>query len=334
MFVKAILKNNRGVALLLAVTVVSLLIAATVQFSKEMRQELMSSANSLSINTLGIMVKSGYNLAAAVLLAEDDDNQADTLQESWALLENQEMSQLYPRTILSVAIEDLGGRIPLNSLLGSSDGGDDVAAQRTGEVLKRLLLSEDVVEVTEERADLIIAAIANWVDKDDEEDGLESTESSFYRGLQPSYASKNKPMEFVEELLLIRGITRELYYGDRDHLGLRDLVTVHGTEGTININTAPKAVLKALSSAMSDDLADQLIAFREDEKNRDQLGNSMWYTNVLPGDVVIENGLLVTGSSFYRITARAENNGIEKTLSATVQKQTDKTLTTLNRRLE
>jgi general secretion pathway protein K len=332
-------KNNRGVALILAVAVISLLIAVTVQFSKEMRQELMSSANGLSINTLEIMAKSGYNLAEAVLQADvsKEEVAGDTLQDNWAILKDQEMSPLYQTATLDIAITDLSGRVQLNSLLGSADGGDDAIAARTAALLKRLLLSEDLPEVTAEQADLIIQAISNWIDKDDDdEEGFESTESSFYRGLQPSYASKNGPMEFVEELLLIRGITRLLYYGNEEFVGLRDLVTVHGTDGTINLNTAPKAVLKAMSPSLNEALAAQLVAFREDEKNRELLNGKMWYEKVLPGDVVMEinSDMLVTESTFFQIIARAENNGMGKILSATVQRKPDKTIGVLSRRLE
>ena len=331
-------KNNQGVALLLAVSVVSLLIAVTVQFSKQMRQELMSSANTLSINTLEIMVKSGYNLAEAVLQADGQKEEvaADTLQDNWATLQDHELSALYPATTLKVAIRDLSGRVQLNSLLGSADGGDDVIAQKTAVLLKRLLLSEDLAEVTTEQAELIVTAITNWIDKNDEDDGLESTESSYYAGLQPSYASKNGPMEFVEELLLIRGISKTLYYGNEELLGLRDLVTVQGTDGKINMNTAPKAILKVMSPSMNEDLAAQLITFREDENNRELLNDKMWIANVLPGDVVMEfdSDMVVTESTFFQIIARAEKNGMEKVLSSTVQRQPDKTVISLSRRIE
>lgn len=332
-------KNNRGVALLLAVAVVSLLIAVTVQFSIQMRQELMSSSNGLSINTLGIIVKSGYNLAEAVLQADisKEEIAVDTLQDSWATLKDQEMTSLYPTATLGVEISDLSGKVQLNSLLGSADGGDDAIAQRTAALLKGLLISEDLPEVTPEQADLIIKAIRDWTDADDEEqEGLESTESSFYRGLQPSYTSKNSPMEFVEELLLIRGISKVLYYGNEEFSGLRDLVTVHGTDGTININTAPKSVLKALSPSMNEGLAAQLVAYREDEKNRELLNEKTWYTKELPGDVAmdIDSSMVVTESTFFQIISRAEHNGMEKVLSATVQREPDKTITILSRRLE
>jgi general secretion pathway protein K len=332
-------KNNRGVALLLAVAVISLLIAVTVQFSKEMRQELMSSSNALSINTLEIMAKSGYNLAEAVLREDGSQEEVavDTLQDSWATLKDQDMSRLYQSATLDIAIRDLSGRVQLNSLLGGSDGGDDAIAQKTAILLENLLLSEDLPEVTAEQADLIVKAIRDWIDSDDEEqEGIESTESSFYGGLQPSYASKNGPMEFIEELLLIRGISKLLYYGNEEFVGLRDLVTVHGTDGTININTAPKAVLKSLSPSINEDYATQLIAYREDANNRDLLSGKKWYDKVLPGDIVMEidSDMLVTESSFFQIISRAENNGMEKVLSATVQRQPDKTITLMNRRLE
>lgn len=329
----SLFKNNQGVALLLAVSVISLLIAVTVQFNRDTRLELFSSANALSINSLGIMAKSGYNLAEA-LIREDDEDNVDTLLDTWALPGEQRISELYPTASLTTRVEDLSGRLQLNSLLGTADGGDDVVAQRTREILLRLLLSDDLAEVSPEQAELIVNAISDWIDQDEEERGLESTESSFYRGLQPSYVSRNGPMVYKEELLLIRGVSRTLYFGNSEYQGLQDLVTVHGSDGTININTAPKALLKAMSPNMNEDFAIQLDEFRSENVNLEQLGDKLWYTTVVPGDVTFNSATTVTRSSFFQITSRAENGGVEKQLSVVLQRQPDAEINILTRKLE
>jgi type II secretory pathway component PulK len=62
--------------------------------------------------------------------------------------------------------------------------------------------------MTEDVAD----AILDWLDSDDEERPL-GAETGYYSGLSPAYAAKNGPLETVEELLLVRGVTPELLFG-------------------------------------------------------------------------------------------------------------------------
>ncbi|MFN0020533.1 MAG: type II secretion system protein GspK [Pirellulaceae bacterium] len=73
-------------------------------------------------------------------------------------------------------------------------------------------------EMTEEVAD----AILDWLDEDDEAREL-GAEVSYYSGLSPPYAPKNGPLETVEELLLVRGVTPQLLFGmDTNRNGMID----------------------------------------------------------------------------------------------------------------
>jgi hypothetical protein len=72
--------------------------------------------------------------------------------------------------------------------------------------------------MTEEIAD----AILDWVDADEEvrEYGVEG---GFYAGQNPSYYAKNGPIDSLDELLLIRGVTPELLFGlDTNRNGILD----------------------------------------------------------------------------------------------------------------
>ena len=62
--------------------------------------------------------------------------------------------------------------------------------------------------MTEDIAD----AIMDWLDTDEEPREL-GAEIEYYSGLSPPYAPKNGPLETVEELLLVRGVTPELLFG-------------------------------------------------------------------------------------------------------------------------
>jgi hypothetical protein len=68
----------------------------------------------------------------------------------------------------------------------------------------------------------LIAAIRDWIDADsDIRPG--GAESETYEALQPPYAAKNGPLESLDELLLVRGVTPQLLYGeDANRNGLLD----------------------------------------------------------------------------------------------------------------
>lgn len=72
--------------------------------------------------------------------------------------------------------------------------------------------------MTEDVAD----AILDWIDED--EDAREyGCESEYYQGLDPPYCAKNGPLDTLEELMLVRGVTPELLYGtDTNRNGMVD----------------------------------------------------------------------------------------------------------------
>ncbi len=325
--------NNNGVALLLAVTVISLLIALTVQFSKDMRQELIGSANYLAASKLGTMVKSGYNIGAALLQVDGGVNEIDSYHDGWAKVASDGLANLYGTGSLSINITDLGGRIQLNSLIDEQGKAGDAVSKQTRTLLKNLFLTGRLGDYGDEEIELILDSITDWIDADDDEIGIDETESSFYQSLQPSYRCKNGPIEFIEELLLIRGITTDLYYGNAEFAGLKDLVTAHGNDGKVNINTAPSLVLQALSTEMNEELAADLIEFRGDEENEEQLGGN-WYTTILPGDVNLPGAAIALSSNYFQITATAERNDMEKNLYAVVQRQAGNAIALVSRKVE
>jgi len=132
----------------------------------------------------------------------------------------------------------------------------------------------------------IIGAIQDWIDPDDTVH-LQGAESDYYQGLRPAYSAKNGPIDDLSELLLIKGITPELYWGpaysehpawafQQPHaryaaveappafpVGLVDLFTPLST-GRININTASASVLQ-LIPGVERTVAEAIVSGREGE---------------------------------------------------------------------
>ena len=113
-------------------------------------------------------------------------------------------------------------------------------------------------------------AILDWLDQDSEPNPL-GAESDFYQLYDPPYACRNGKMASIEELMLIKGITPELFFdclagtdnqqieSKNDNMNksaanntvtLSDLLTVHGDPlGRININTAHPKLIEAMLKA-------------------------------------------------------------------------------------
>jgi general secretion pathway protein K len=120
----------------------------------------------------------------------------------------------------------------------------NVNARQPG-TLEKLLTALDV-DKTER--DVISDSIEDWRDANDLA-RINGAESDYYLKLPVPYRPRNGNLQDVSELLQIKGITPELYYGHDDKPGLVDLLTVRSRGVTININTASKLVLQAVGMA-------------------------------------------------------------------------------------
>lgn len=98
----------------------------------------------------------------------------------------------------------------------------------------------------------------------------------YYLSLAPSFQARHASFEEIEELLLVRGVTPDLFYGSytRDaqgklwpHAGLRDCLSVFGSTGTFDVNTVEPAVMEAIG--IPADVAAAIVALRKAAPIRD-----------------------------------------------------------------
>ncbi len=121
----------------------------------------------------------------------------------------------------------------------------NINARQPG-ALEKLLTA---LEVDKSERDIISDSIEDWRDQNDLA-RINGAESDYYLKLPVPYRPRNGNLQDVSELLQIKGVTPELYWGHEDKPGLVDLLTVRSRGVAININTAPKLVLQAVG--MSD----------------------------------------------------------------------------------
>jgi general secretion pathway protein K len=334
------LKNDRGMALLIALTVISLIVALTLQFNKNMRFNLLASGMKSNGARLEVMARSGITIGMAVLLKDAKENEHDSLQDSWALLADEDLTPLFDAGSLTIKITDNSGKFPINSLVQTKakqqadppQQPDKTPEQATAQeqaarnVLWRLLRNEPF-KLEDSAARTIIDSLIDWLDAEDGDWEQEfGAESSYYLALDKSYPCKNGPVEFVEELLLVKGITPELLFGTDKHPGLASLLTTQGNDGQININTAAPLLLQALHEDLSREMVEDMLTFREDKNNKDKLASITWYTELLPslaGKNALKN--VTVKSNSFTISAQAGLDSAKKNIVATVHRDTQKT---------
>ncbi len=110
--------------------------------------------------------------------------------------------------------------------------------------IQRLLLA---LGTPEDQAAEITAAIVDWRSRSNQQSP--SSFDSFYLSQSPSFVARHASFEENEDLLLVKGMTADLYYGsslDGSRTGLRDCVSIYGSAGAVDINTAKLATLEAI----------------------------------------------------------------------------------------
>ena len=339
MILKNILTNNRGIALLITISITTILVAAALEYNRRARYEVISTAAVRDRLTLSYMASSGVHIARALLIKDKGESNFDSLREDWANPEKiDEIIQGIPfeNGKLSVVITDELGKIQINALARFPDSRQFNESQIL--IWERLLNGvgdEDNLK-DDSNPTAIINSVKDWLDSGDEEatTGLSGAESSYYEEQDPPYASRNGPLADLNELLLIKGITPELYYGSEDKPGLAQNMTVHGMvvgagtafnwPGRININTADAPVLAALLGTENQDLAKALYDFRQEmaaEKDVHDFSNPKWYKDITGfGDVALDNNLITVSSDVFRIKATASINDIQSSAIAVVQR--------------
>ncbi len=312
-------KDCRGFALLLTILIISLLVTLTLQFNTSMRSELYAAANMRDNTGLSAIARSGFHYALAVLFEDALETAFDSLLEPWAnpVTLSANSDAMFEEGRFEVQIMDHSGRIQINKLvqLEGPEKGKYIKGQK--DLLRRFLGSEQF-DLEPEEIDNLIDAIKDWIDPDNEATKF-GAESSYYQTLERPYSCKNAPLEFLEELLLIRGITKELFYGTEGNPGIAYYLSTHG-EGRININTASPLVLRSLSEHLDQEMVEGIIAYRENEKN--DLSQRGWYKKVrgMSSEVSIDD-LITTSSTHFEIISEGLKDTMSKRVRGLVERK-------------
>lgn len=310
-----LLKDNSGFALLVTIFIISVIVALSLHLNISIRADLHSAANFRDSVELTCIAKSGFNCAVALLFEDASESDVDSLNEAWAYSKgiSSDSAALFDEGWFVLDIIDLTGRIQVNQLI-DEDGKYDTKQK----ALMTGLLNSDQFGLNSEQAENIIDAIKDWIDPDNEITRF-AAESTYYQSLEKPYACRNAPLEYLDELLLVKGITNDLFYGQDNKPGISHYLTVYG-QGKININTADTLILNALSDDIDQEMAHNMAEYRSDEDN--DLKDPKWYQNITGmGHVIIDSDTINTHSTHFMIVSEAFKAKINKRVTGILERK-------------
>ncbi|HUK55445.1 MAG TPA: type II secretion system minor pseudopilin GspK [Nitrospiria bacterium] len=299
--------DERGVALLLTLVILVLLTAIIVEFDYGAKVNLITAANFRDEVQAVYLAKSGVAAARAVLKDDALHHGAyDALTEFWA-----QPIPPYPvgDGFVSVEIADEAGKIDINRLGNNRSQARDDAAY----MLKRLLR---VLEVDPGVIDPIVEAIKNWVDPDAAHDCLDEF---YYQQQNPPYHCKKGLMDTLSELLLVKGVTPEIYKKIRPYV-----TTVSSPSRPINVNTAGLPVLEALDDNIDPETAACIQDRRpyENSSMSDFFGCAVATPCKDPSSVCSRQ--IGVQSSYFSVKSSGKMYDTEKVITAMIQRQGSK----------
>ena len=203
----------------------------------------------------------------------------------------------------------------------------------------------------------IVNAIGDWIDRDDEPRvGSSDTESAYYMSLNPPYKAKNGPIDDLTELMMIKGITPNMFYGTGGGsggnnvaaqqrvqaanrfnrrggeeptyaLGFVDLFTALAGN-TININTASANVIQLVPEVDSS-VAQAIISWRagddgtegnEDDRPFRSVGDLGFVPGMTPQFANLLANYFGTRSTTFEVQVDAQIDAVKRTYQAVLRR--------------
>ena len=249
-------KNQNGIAMMVVLWVLVLLIALATEFAFSMKMEVNTTRNFKEDYESYYLAKAGISLAMSEIikparfhsihpehgwisgkLLTSEKNASNNNAPKDKQEEESEYDVINRKNIslgngeITYSITDENGKIAINT---ASRG-----------VLSKVM-NYAGIELGVKR-DIIIDSILDWIDKDSNH-RINGAEDEYYKNEGLPYTAKNGRIETLTELLKVRGMTKEIFYGSKEkgaYQGLEKILTVYDAS-PVNPNTASPEVLSVL----------------------------------------------------------------------------------------
>ncbi len=290
--------------------VLMILSVVVLEFSYGMRTEVQITQNFQEEVQLYAMAEGGMQRAVVELIFKHDsrvqqkrktqkDEGIPPEQQEW-VTDGREYAVAFEGGDCGVRVTGEAGKVNINSV---------------SETLLRKIIGNFGLEG--EVRDVVVDSILDWRDADDFY-RVNGAENEYYRGLKEPYDCKNGNLDTIEELLLVRGVTSELFYGKRlekkeedetrsEVVGLKHVFSIYAAGEQIDINSAAFPVLRVVLGIPAE-VARQVIKAREEKIFESQQDLAQRVPELTPLlSEVGRNIVYRSASSYYTIEAKAKS---------------------------
>ena len=253
--VETIFKSEKGIALLMVLWILTMLTVMVFSFSYMARTEAYASLSFRRTIEKKFLAEAGLERGITELFYMNTNKNKTAVSaedEVWRM-DGRPYTILTQNGYYTVGITNEAGKVDINT---------------TPELLLRNLLLNLGLKPGD--VDIIVDSAMDWKDSDDLH-RLHGAEDDYYMSLPNPYKAKNTNCETLEELLLVKGMSPEILYGDKGKKGIIDFLTINSRMTTININAAPREVLLAIPG-ITPELADSILTIRETRDIQDIQG--------------------------------------------------------------
>ncbi|MBI4358376.1 MAG: general secretion pathway protein GspK [Candidatus Omnitrophica bacterium] len=314
--------SKQGSILIVSLWMLTLLSAFAISIGYHVRQKVTLADRIDRRNWLQGIAEAGVEQAVNILI-EDSSPGYDLLGESWAKEEDKFRRVAAAGGTFTVSYEHFDSEEgSFNSEEGewkTRYGIQDEERKiniNTAKAATLATLFQIVVDLDSDEAQDIAYSIVDWRDSDSFlSDPTHGAETDYYENLDLPYTAKNRPFEVLSELLLVRGMTPDIFEQ------VRDKITIYGN-GAVNVNTATKEVLLALG--FDESLTKKMIDYRKGTDREEATADDRAFTQAqaIHSDLAavdslsssevasISNlsaeGFLTVGSNSFMVRSRGE----------------------------
>lgn len=339
-----ILNNNRGMALIMAVTSVLLISYLAMEVSYDSLVEYNVNVNSLNRLKAYYAARAGVDLSllrvktfqqAQAQFGKQLGGQSEMLDQIWKMpfawpvpmppelnsVDKDSIETTLKESIMDasyvVTIEDEGSKLDLGDLVSPSKALQESTRRRLLDMFQNKLKNDEEFQrkYGSFRFEELVGAIADW------QSNLRSSVSGGdkrqgYRDY-PEGFPPNRGFRTVQELRLVPGMNEEFYEL------LEPNITIYGMKA-INPNQANKELLKSLDPEINDEIADAIIKRRGDPQeggpfsNKDDFWSFVTGRGARIGENAEQTPLIFDKVMNFRIKSLGEYSGVSREINVVV----------------
>lgn len=263
------LRTSRGVALIMVLWVITILSVIVMEFAFAMRTEVNITQHYKGEVQLYAYAEGGIQRAIAELIYKHDariqqmrkipkTEEIPPEKKEW-ITDGRVYLLSYDQGTCEIRVMGEAGKVNINTV--------------TEATLRKII---GQLGLEGEARDVVTDSILDWRDADDLY-RINGAENDYYHSLKEPYNCKNGNLDAIEELLLIRGVTQDLFYGKKEtkkeeggeaekegRIGLRDIFSIYSFGEQVDINSAAIHVLRVVLGFPAE-VARQIVKAREEK---------------------------------------------------------------------